>query len=271
MVIARAAFAVLACLVLAAFDKPPTTNPDDLKPLRPGVLPGYMARDDLINSLHLLPPPPEAGSAEHAADEAAYKAIQRHRGTARWEVAQRDAILMFPAALRSFSCALGLPISQEKTPHLNMLLRRSLIDAGLATYRAKDKYNRPRPFMAANDPICTPAVEETLRKDGSYPSGHAALGWAGALVLTEIAPDRANALAQRGRAFGESRMVCGVHWLSDVRAGQFVGAAVVAQLHANRDFLAQLAEAKKEVAAARAAAATAPIHCTEDDAALDAK
>ena len=94
--------------------------------------------------------------------------------------------------------------------------------------------------------------EASLRKDGSYPSGHAALGWAWGLVLTEVAPERANAVVQRARDFGQSRTVCGVHWQSDVDAGQLVASAVVAQLHGVADFNEQLALARKEVAAARA-------------------
>ena len=39
---------------------------------------------------------------------------------------------------------------------------------------------------------CTPAEETMLREDGSYPSGHNAIGWAWALILAEIAPERAD-------------------------------------------------------------------------------
>jgi acid phosphatase (class A) len=151
-----------------------------------------------------------------------------------------------------------------------MLLRRSLADAGLATYRAKDKYNRSRPFAVGNDRICTPEQEASLRKDGSYPSGHAALGWAWSLILTEIAPDRANAVIQRGLAFARSRQICGVHWQSDVMGGMIVGSAVVAQLHANADFVAQLGAARKEYEAARAGA-NAAIYCADEAAALALK
>jgi acid phosphatase (class A) len=59
-----------------------------------------------------------------------------------------------------------------------MLMRRTLADAGLATYKAKDHYKRARPFVESKAAICTPQDEAMLRKDGSYPSGHAALGWA---------------------------------------------------------------------------------------------
>ena len=72
-------------------------------------------------------------------------------------------------------------------------------------------------------------------------------------MLTEIAPERADALLQRGRSYTQSRGVCGVHWQSDIEAGRLIGSAAVARLHDNAVFRSQLAEARKEVAAARAA------------------
>ena len=147
---------------------------------------------------------------------------------------------------------MGIPITEEDTPHLYMLLRRTGADAGLSTYTAKRQYQRKRPFMMNDEPICTPDEEELLRKDGSYPSGHTALGWAWALILTEIAPDSADAILARGRAFGESRNVCNVHWHSDVAEGRFMGAATVAKLHANPAFRNEVEAAKAEFTAVRA-------------------
>jgi acid phosphatase (class A) len=150
-------------------------------------------------------------------------------------------------AAGSFACALGVPITQQDTPHLYILLRRVLTDAGLATYGAKNKYNRERPFVRFKEKTCTPDDEELLRHDGSYPSGHTSAGWAWALVLTELAPDRRNALLARGRAFGESRMICNAHWQSDVLEGRAVGAGAVAQLHSNPAFRADMDAAKREI------------------------
>jgi membrane-associated phospholipid phosphatase len=39
-----------------------------------------------------------------------------------------------------------------------------------------------------------------LGKQGSYPSGHSAAGWAWALVLAEVAPVRAEAILERAAA-----------------------------------------------------------------------
>lgn len=251
-----------------ASSKLPTTNPADLKAPRPGFVPGYLPMGAWVNSLTLLPPPPAAGSAAQAADEEAYRKAVAAKDSARWKLAASDAELKFPQAADAFSCALGVTVRAETAPHLTMLMRRTLADAGLATYRAKDNYKRTRPFAALNGPMCTPAEDAALRKDGSYPSGHAALGWAWGLVLAEVAPEQANALIHRARAFAQSRVACGVHWQSDVDAGRDVGAAVVAQLHGNEDFVAQLAQARKEYAALRAQAPVPASACQAEAAAL---
>lgn len=75
------------------------------------------------------------------------------------------------------------------------------------------------------------------------------MGWAWALILSEIAPNQQDQILQRGREFGESRNVCNVHWYSDVQAGLLMGAATVAQLQANPVFRADLRAAAAEVKA----------------------
>jgi len=128
-----------------------------------------------------------------------------------------------------------------------VILRRTLADAGLSTYAAKDHYQRPRPFVVNNTPTLIPGEEDHLAEDGSYPSGHTAIGWAWALILTEFFPEQTDAILERGKEFGISRMVCNVHWYSDVVAGRMMGAATVARLHANEDFLVDMEVAKMEL------------------------
>jgi acid phosphatase (class A) len=223
--------------------------PGSVPEIRPGVLAGYLKPETLPDSLALVPPPPAAGSPALALDvEVSLKSLDL-RGSPRWKLAARDADLAFPNAAGTFACALGLPVSEKTSPHLYMLLRRTLADAGLSTYGAKNHYQRSRPFMVNKEPTCTPKEEAHLEKDGSYPSGHTAIGWAWALILAEIAPDQADAILARGRAYGESRIVCNVHWHSDVVSGRMMGAAVVARLHAEPGFQSALAAARDEVAA----------------------
>lgn len=223
------------------------STPVPVKEIRPGLLEGYLSLDNLPNSLKLVPPPPADGTAAFALDQAISRESLALQGSPRWDQAIRDANLHFPEAVEAFSGVIGIPITEEDTPHLYMLLRRTLTDAGLSTYAAKDHYTRARPFMANGEPICTPEDEEGLLKDGSYPSGHTAVGWAWALILCEIAPAQTDAILALGRAFGESRMICNVHWQSDVNEGRFMGAATVARLHADSGFRADLEAAKTEV------------------------
>lgn len=218
-----------------------------VKEIHPGILEGYLAEDELPNSLKLLPPPPREGSAAFARDQEVSRESLKLRGSARWDQAIADANLAFPAATNAFSDALGFAITEKDLPHLYLLLRRTLTDAGLSTYAAKDHYQRKRPFMLNIQPIGTPDEEEGLRKDGSYPSGHTAIGWAWALILCELVPDRTDAILARGYAFGQSRVICNVHWQSDVDAGRIMGAAAVARLHADKSFLTDLVKAKAEV------------------------
>lgn len=249
----RQIWIVLACTaIIAGCAGLQKKSPDPVPEIMPGFLAGYLDQEALPDSLALLPPPPAQDSAARGHDEAVSRRALALRGSPRWTLATRDAELRFPAAADTFSCALGIPVSEKQTPHLYILLRRTLADAGLSTYAAKNNYRRIRPFMENQAPICTPDEEKHLVKDGSYPSGHTALGWAWALILAEIAPDRANQILARGRAFGESRIICNVHWHSDVMEGRFMGAATVARLHGDPAFLAELEAAKTEFSAARA-------------------
>jgi acid phosphatase (class A) len=236
--------------------------------LMPGSIAGYLASTALPNSLALIPPPPVPGSAAFAADEEASKKSLALRGTPRWTMATEDASLAFPQAASTFSCALNAPITERDTPRLYLLMRRVLDNPGHATGAAKDHYQRARPFALNMQPICTPADENALRNNGSYPSGHASIGWAWALILSEIAPEKMDAILARGRAFGESRVICNVHWQSDVIEGAFVGAATVARLHADPAFLADLQAAKAELAAVRAKGLKPVRDCTAETKAL---
>lgn len=105
---------------------------------------------------------------------------------------------------------------------------------------------RTRPFVYWNEPTATPDHEGFLRTNGSYPSGHTAIGWATALVLSEINPARATEILNRGYEFGQSRVIVGAHYQSDVDMGRVVAAGVVAALHSNKGFEKQLKKAKKE-------------------------
>jgi len=246
----RVLMTMLLCLALAAgctnMEKQGMTHG------RQGKLTGYLASDILPDSEALLPPPPAAGSTAFALDEDISRSSFALRGSARWFLAIEDADTGFPQATQTFVCSLGAPVNEKDTPHLYTLMRRVVSDAGYSTSKAKKRYARPRPFVVNKQPTCSPDFEKVMSTDGSYPSGHSTAGWAWALVLSELAPDRADAVLARGRAYGQSRVVCNVHWESDVIEGRTMAAAVVAKLHADPAFRADMEAAKGELAAVRA-------------------
>jgi acid phosphatase (class A) len=266
----RLTLPALACLTLAVgcAGVPTPTAPVAMPETGPGKVTGYLPASVLPNSLTLLPPPPAPKSVAFAADQAAYRAARTLRDTPRWALAIQDANLDFPAAPEAFSCALDAPITPDATPQLYTLLHRSFADAGLATNAAKNHYQRTRPFVVNRKTSCTPQDEPRLSKNGSYPSGHTTIGWTWALLLTELMPDRTDPLLARGYAFGQSRVICGIHWQSDVTAGRVVAAGVVARLHADPTFQAQLAAAKTELDAVRAKGLKPTRDCPAEAAAL---
>ena len=229
------------------------------RPYIGGPLPGA---EDLVG------PPPVAGSAAHDRDVAANGRALAAAGTERFKLATRDANLTTGWFGDAFSCAAGREISEEATPALANLIRRSATDFGMSTSAVKELHQRPRPFISNGAATCTPEHEALLRGNGSYPSGHSAIGYGIGLVLASVLPDRAALVLQRGRAFAQSRAVCNVHWLSDVEAGEQTAAAVFARLNSKEDYAADLAAARKEVAELAAKPAPAEV-CQAEKSALE--
>ena len=236
---------VLPALCAVAVGADPVAPQQGERPHSPAS--GYLAPGERPDSRQLLPPPPTPGSPAMARDTAAADRALHLRASDRWTLAQHDADLSLPKTLGAFSCAVGTNLAAQPSPRLTALLSRALPDIAYSTFAAKDQYRRARPFTVNHDPTCTPEIEDRLIKDGSYPSGHSAIGWGIALILSELAPDKTNEIIARGRAFGESRVICNVHWLSDVEEGRTVAAAVVARLHANAQFRADAIAAEQEL------------------------
>lgn len=207
----------------------------------------FLQMGDCANSLELLPGPPDIESIGFLYDKTRYEWGKSLRNTERGEQAFLDARVEGQDLPNAFSEAFGVAINPENTPEIYRLIVGMREDAGdLATREAKQHYNRVRPFKYYDEMTCNPEQQETLSTNGSYPSGHSSLGWATALVLAELNPDRQDEILQRGFQMGESRVICGYHFQSDVDAGRITGSGVVARLHADPHFSAQLEKAKKE-------------------------
>lgn len=229
--------------VAFAATKDTTTDPDLY----------YLKSSEVANSLELLPPPPQIGSIAFLNDQAMYEQGLLLRSTPRGKQAQADADLANGGVIDAFSDAFGYKISKKATPKIYALLTNMLEDAGdLATRDAKNYYQRIRPFAFYHTNTCNTKEQDKLSTNGSYPSGHTSIGWASALVLSEINPQRENEILKRGFELGQSRVICGYHWQSDVDAARVVASAVVARLHTNERFIKALNEAKAEFAKLKA-------------------
>jgi acid phosphatase (class A) len=231
---------------------------------RPRLGAGYLAPEAWPDSLALLSKPPAEGSHALRRDQRLQARAVALQSTARWAQARTDADIFLPNATATMACAAGLDISPITTPVIDKLLRRTMSDFGGATAKAKAFYKRPRPFTVNNQPQCTPDWDKVLRADGSYPSGHAAIGYGWGLTLAAILPGRTSALLKRGRAFAESRRYCNVHWQSDVEAGIAVSTAVYAKLKVDPAFENDLATARAEARQTQAK----PKGCDTEKAAL---
>ncbi|UVO54288.1 phosphatase PAP2 family protein [Sphingomonas sp. SUN039] len=236
-----------AAVLLSGQSAPPPAPMSAPLPARTSLGAGYLGQAKLPDSVALLPPPSAPGSRALRRDERAQKRALALRGTARWTLATADANLA--GGGKAFMCAAGIAIGATETPKIEALLRRAAPDLGLAGYGAKRKYMRARPFMNNGQPTCTPEMETVLRGDGSYPSGHSALGYGWGMILADLVPERRGQLIARGVVFGDSRRICNVHYLSDIEAGRTVAKAVVAKLRADPGYQADFAAAQAEIRA----------------------
>ncbi len=223
---------------------------------------GYLDGAEKPDTALILAPAPAAGSATATADRAIFRATRSLAGTPRWALAQRDVNEAIPAMMADFSCAVGVRLNPASAPRLNAIFMRLRFDVLAAVNRPKALYRRQRPFLIDRGEICVPRTAG-LAASPDYPSGHSTWSWTLGLIIAELAPDRAAQVLSRARAFGESRVVCGVHNASAVDAGRTNAAALVAALHGDRTFRSDMDLARVEMANLRNAAPSAPACAAE--------
>ena len=249
----RAKLALAACaalliggagLAVAREDAPPSAQK------------GYLAAGALDTS-KVLTPAPRPGEARYEADRKTFLASRALKDSPRWTLAQAD--VDEKKMLADFGCALGFTPTPETTPRLVALLVKLRYDVRDAVNKPKDLYKRQRPYLIDEGPICVDKTAD-LAASPDYPSGHTTWGWTVGLVLAEADPEHATAILVRGRSFGESRVVCGVHNASAIEAGRTNASALVAALHGSKAFRDDLDAVRAEIAAARAKAAK-PAQC----------
>ena len=206
----------------------------------------YFTAEQLPDLIKCLPAPPAFDSPEFTNDMMRFSWGKQQRLNAeRAEIAKRDAVWSYEALLAEFAVPFGLNISRNDTPEIWKLMETSLTTTDAMRVAPKAYYHRQRPFERFEDKMLTDEEDE-LRGEGSYPSGHTMRGWATALLLAEINPAAADTIFARGWMYGESRVIVGAHWQSDVDASRVAASIGYAALHNSPLFREQMAKAQAE-------------------------
>lgn len=233
-----------------------------------------------VDTVAMLPPPPAAGSAQQRSDIEAVLQAQRD---ARLAGTTARAIADAELSCARFSDVLGEELNSTTAAAALRFLSSAAVNAAGVANAPKIYWKRPRPFMASSaverladvmpgaqplDPKCLPPVppprdaaelarrqteQERLQRERdntSYPSGHAALGAVCAILLADVVPEKRSELFARARQYGESRLIVGAHFPSDVEAGRVAGTLGAALLMQNPTFQRQFAERRLELRAA---------------------
>jgi acid phosphatase (class A) len=194
----------------------------------------------------LLPPPP-TDPVEAAEDLAEVKRVTSGRtperyAAAQWDDAHEDASI--------FVATLGPQFDLKALPATAELMEFVRVQASQAGKVAKTFFARNRPWAVDSSiPNCDP--EDVAKPATSYPSGHAMIGYSTGLVLAELMPEQAQAILTRAQEYAFSRVVCGSHYPTDVRASETLSTHVVTNLMRDSAFQVKLEAARTELRAAK--------------------
>ena len=206
----------------------------------------YFTTDQLPDLIQSLPAPPDSLSHGFAYDVMQYQWGKAQRpDSVRAEMARRDAVWTYEALLGELAGPFGLALSKEATPAIWTVLVNSLATTDQMRVAPKAFYHRRRPFEVFNEKMLT-GEEAALSGEGSYPSGHTMRGWTAALLLAQINPAAADGLYARAWKYGESRVIAGAHWQSDVDVTRVAASIGFSRLQTSDRFQAEMARAQEE-------------------------
>ena len=209
----------------------------------------YYTLDEMPDAGVFLPAPPAFADPLFANDFYKWQWGKSQRDTERGIMASLDSEKNERRMAEIYGEVMDMEITKEGTPAIWKLISRTSATARYTVVKAKKKYMRIRPFVKMNEHVASKYDdEERLSSNGSYPSGHTAYGWSVALALAEMAPEYQDALLRRGYQYGESRVIVGAHWQSDVDASLMAMAAAMARLHTSDEYIKDLEEARNEFA-----------------------
>jgi acid phosphatase (class A) len=186
-------------------------------------------------------PPPAADSPQTRRELDELLALQAARTDTEVAAAQADR----KTEISRFYAAIGLDMEDPPAlPRVERLARHVEDDVRIYVRAVKDHFRRLRPYEI--EPRLAPCIDD-VRRDLSYPSGHAAFAWAMAGMLTDLAPERRAALEARAAEFARQRMVCGVHFPSDLAAGKQAAERVLGMIRMTMEYSVEAAGASVEL------------------------
>jgi acid phosphatase (class A) len=229
-----AALATALLLCYAAFAQAPAVNHVQ------AAKPGYFTANAPPDLSEIVPPPPAQNSETTRADLAKLHQIEQLRTSAQVTAAQTDEKQENMFYLHS---VMGDKFAPENLPLLAALSDHVKSEQAVAVSALKAEFPRPRPYQfdSTLHPVCG-----TTTQPNSYPSGHAITGYLEAFTLIQIAPEKSHEILERANDFAHNRLVCGVHYPSDVAAGRDVAYAVFGYLMSQPRFQSDLAAARAE-------------------------
>ena len=206
----------------------------------------YFTTEQLPDLIQALPAPPDTLSAAFTYDIMRYMWGKTQRlDPVRAEMACRDAVWSYEALLGEFNEAFGLTLSRTATPDIWTVLENSLSTADQMRVAPKAFFHRKRPFERFHEAMLT-GEEAELSGEGSYPSGHTMRSWMVAQLLSEINPAAAEKVYARAWEYGESRVIAGAHWQSDVDVSRLAASIAYSRLQTSPAFRAQMTRAQDE-------------------------
>ena len=207
----------------------------------------YLTEHELPDLVKCLPAPPDTIGEAFTHDIMRYMWGKTQRlDSARLAQAKRDAIWNLDTTRVIYSEPFGLAIDSLATPEIFKLFKNGVSTIEQIRFRPKAHYFRMRPYARFKESSIFPQDDAWLATEGSYPSGHTIRAWSAALILSEVNPAAAEALFKRAHESGESRVIAGCHWQSDVDASASAACIGYAALQANPDYRAQAERARAE-------------------------
>jgi hypothetical protein len=179
-----------------------------------------------------LSDPPKKSSVEHRRE---LELMMQHQNSDREEACALGRKQQFGSYDTIFGRSTVL--TEAEAEKAKPLVHKVLVLTQKISKKFKKEYDRKRPF--AEDSKIKPCVRRPGNGE-SYPSSHASMGYAGGCILAKIFPKKEQLLVDYGQHVGDIRAVVGVHFPSDVRAGQEIGAEVCKRLLDDKDFKKEL-------------------------------